>query len=58
MSPVEIAVVSFAPLLFVNGQGWTFTAVTVGFGIAVILFAYFKGWMSENQFDKNNKKAV
>ncbi|PLX34947.1 MAG: sodium:glutamate symporter [Clostridiales bacterium] len=58
MSPVEIAVVSFAPLLFVNGQGWTFTAVTVGFGIAVLLFAYMKGWLKQNQYDVQDKKAV
>lgn len=58
MSPVEIAVVSFSPLLFVNGYAWTFTGVTVGFGVAVLLFAYFKGWIKGNQFDMPDKEVA
>ena len=45
IAPVEIALVTFAPLLFYNGYGAWFTAACLVCGTGMILLAAAKKWM-------------
>lgn len=45
IAPVEIALVTLSPVLFVNGQGGWFTLACVLSGAAILLFALKKGWL-------------
>lgn len=45
MAPVEIAVVTFSPLLIATGQHWLFVAVTLAFGIILIALARMNKWI-------------
>jgi ESS family glutamate:Na+ symporter len=44
IAPVEISLVTFAPVAFHNGYGLLFSLICLIAGIAVLLAAYFKGW--------------
>ena len=44
IAPVEIALVTFSPSLFIGGYGLIFSAVCILAAIAVMLTAYFKKW--------------
>ncbi|MFM1651078.1 sodium/glutamate symporter [Brevibacillus sp. B_LB10_24] len=52
MAPVEIAIVTFAPLLIVNGQHWLFTAVTMLAGL--IIFGIFRGKQKDQKLQTQN----
>ena len=47
IAPVEIALVTFAPMVFTNGWGLWFTGVCLIGGLGVLAFAKLKGWMSD-----------
>lgn len=45
IAPVEIALITFAPLFILNGQHWLFTVITIALSIAIIIFSYSRGWL-------------
>ena len=49
ITPVEIALVTFAPICFVNGYGGCFVAVCAVVGLAILFWVRQKGWLSKNQ---------
>lgn len=44
IAPVEISLITFAPVAFLNGYGLVFAGICLMAGIGVMLVAYFKGW--------------
>lgn len=46
IAPVEIALITFAPIAFVNGYGLLFLSLCLAAGLAVLLAARLKGWFS------------
>ena len=44
IAPVEIALITFAPVAFVNGYGLIFAGICLVAGLSVISVAYFKKW--------------
>jgi len=56
-APVDIIVVSSAPLMFASGQGWPFIGATIGFGAAIFIFAYMKGWIKTSQINIATEKS-
>jgi len=48
MAPVEILIITFAPLFILNGQHWLFTLITIGASIAIFIFSYYKRWLKFN----------
>lgn len=49
IAPVEIALVTFAPMVFTNGWGLWFTGVCLIGALGVLAFAKLKGWMSDKR---------
>lgn len=47
IAPVEIALVTLAPVAFVNGLGGGFIATCAAAGGTILLFAALKGWLSK-----------
>lgn len=47
IAPVEIALITFAPLAFVNGYGLLFLSICLAGGLAILLFARLKGWFQK-----------
>lgn len=45
IAPVEISLITFAPVAFLNGYGLMFTGICLIAGLAVLLTAYLKGWV-------------
>ncbi|HLS24156.1 MAG TPA: sodium:glutamate symporter [Pseudogracilibacillus sp.] len=45
IAPVEIALITFSPLMILYGQHWLFVLITVVVGVAILLFSYFKKWI-------------
>ncbi|TWT14318.1 sodium/glutamate symporter [Planomicrobium sp. CPCC 101079] len=46
IAPVEILIVTFAPLLIVNSQSWLFVGITLTFGLAIFIIAKMNGWFT------------
>lgn len=44
IAPVEISLITFAPVAFVNGYGLLFSGICLIAGLSVIAVAYFKKW--------------
>ena len=44
IAPVEIALITFAPVAFVNGYGLLFASICLVAGLGVLSVAYFKKW--------------
>ncbi|HOO18555.1 MAG TPA: sodium:glutamate symporter [Paludibacteraceae bacterium] len=44
IAPVEISLITFAPIIFVNGYGLIFSIICLVLCIAILLIAYFKKW--------------
>lgn len=49
IAPVEIALVTFAPMVFTNGWGLWFTGGCLIGALGVLAFAKLKGWMSDKR---------
>lgn len=49
IAPVEIALVTLSPVLFVNGYGVWFTFVCLLAGTGILLFARWKGWFKKTK---------
>ena len=49
IAPVEISLVTFAPLAFMNGQGWLFIGICAAALLAVLMVGKAKGWLSGKQ---------
>lgn len=45
IAPVEIALITFAPLFIVNGQHWLFIVITLVAVLAILLFSYSQKWV-------------
>lgn len=45
IAPVEIALITFAPVAFVNGYGLLFLSAALGLGLLLMTLAYVKGWI-------------
>jgi len=44
IAPVEIALITFAPIVFCAGYGLLFSFICLAAGLLVLLIAYLKGW--------------
>jgi ESS family glutamate:Na+ symporter len=44
IAPVEISLITFAPVAFVNGYGLIFAGICLVAGLSVLAVAYFKKW--------------
>lgn len=44
IAPVEISLITFAPVAFVNGYGLLFSGICLIAGLSIIAVAYFKKW--------------
>ena len=44
IAPVEISLITFAPVAFVNGYGLLFSSICLVAGLGVLSVAYFKNW--------------
>lgn len=44
IAPVEISLITFAPVAFVNGYGLLFSGICLVAGLAILMTAYFKKW--------------
>lgn len=44
IAPIEIALITFAPVAFISGNGLLFSGICLAGGIAVLAVAKFKGW--------------
>ena len=44
IAPVEISLITFAPVAFVNGYGLLFASICLVAGLCVLSVAYFKNW--------------
>ena len=44
IAPVEISLITFAPVAFVNGYGLLFSGICLAAGLCVLSVAYFKKW--------------
>ena len=44
IAPVEISLITFAPVAFVNGYGLLFSSICLVAGLGVLYVAYFKKW--------------
>lgn len=44
IAPVEIALITFAPIAFLNGYGLHFSILCVAGGLAALSISYLKGW--------------
>lgn len=44
IAPVEISLITFAPVAFVNGYGLIFSSICLIAGLSIIAVAYFKKW--------------
>jgi len=44
IAPVEIALITFAPVAFVNGYGLIFSGICLMAGLGIMTVAYFKKW--------------
>ena len=49
IAPVEISLITFAPVAFLNGYGLMFTGICLAAGLAVLATAYIKGWSRNNK---------
>lgn len=49
IAPVEIVLITFAPLFVVNQQGWTFILLTLGISFLIILMAMKNKWIKWNR---------
>jgi ESS family glutamate:Na+ symporter len=49
IAPVEISLITFAPVAFLNGYGQVFTGICLAAGLAVLATAYIKGWFIRKQ---------
>lgn len=45
IAPVEIAIITFAPLMILNGQHWWFVAIMMIGSIAILLFSRNRKWI-------------
>lgn len=45
IAPVEIAIITFAPLMILNGQHWWFVAIMMLGSIAILLFSRNRKWI-------------
>jgi glutamate:Na+ symporter, ESS family len=46
IAPVEIFLISTAPVLTNSGYGWALVAATLGFGVVTLIIARMVGWWS------------
>ena len=44
IAPVEISLITFAPVAFVNGYGLLFSSICLVAGLGILAVAYFKKW--------------
>ena len=45
VAPVEIALITLAPIAFITGYGWLYVGLATAGGIATLVAARIKGWM-------------
>ena len=46
IAPVEISLVTFAPIAFMNGMGWLFIGACAAALLAVLMIGKAKGWLT------------
>lgn len=47
VAPVEIALISLAPIAFLSGLGWVYVGVAAAGGVATLIAAWAKGWFKK-----------
>ena len=49
IAPVEISLVTFAPMTFMNGWGWMFIGICTAAVLAVLIIGLMKGWLKRSE---------
>ena len=49
IAPVEISLVTFAPMAFMNGWGWMFIGICTAALLAVLIIGLMKGWLKRSE---------
>ncbi|MBD9093903.1 MAG: sodium:glutamate symporter [Bacteroides oleiciplenus] len=49
IAPVEISLITFAPVAFLSGYGFLFAGICLVAGLAVLMTAFLKGWFIKKQ---------
>ena len=49
IAPVEISLVTFAPMAFMNGWGWMFIGICTAALLAVLIIGLMKGWLKRSK---------
>ncbi len=56
IAPVEIALITFAPIAFLNGYGLHFSILCVAGGLAALSLSYLKGWHRSSSRTTNSQR--
>ncbi|MBB5171895.1 sodium/glutamate symporter [Texcoconibacillus texcoconensis] len=48
IAPVEVFVITFAPIFVLNGQHWLFSIITIVISAVILIFSYYKKWAKFN----------
>lgn len=48
VAPLEIVLISLAPIAFYTGYGWLYVTVSLFGGTATLVFAHLKGWLNKS----------
>lgn len=49
VAPVEIALISLAPIAFITGFGWLYVGLSIAGGVATLIAARKKGWLTKSE---------
>lgn len=52
IAPVEILLVTFAPMFVLNSQGWVFVAIVAAFSFVIYLMAIRYKWLTRKKAAK------
>lgn len=58
IAPVEILLITFAPLMIATNQHWLFVLITLGASIAIYLFAMSRGWVKNEKKSSSQSRSI
>lgn len=53
IAPVEIAIITFSPLLILNGHHWLFVVITIVISFVILTVSYYKKWIILNSKERS-----
>ncbi|GAA0319640.1 sodium/glutamate symporter [Oceanobacillus oncorhynchi subsp. oncorhynchi] len=53
IAPVEIAIITFSPLLILNGHHWLFVVITIVLSLVILIVSYYKKWIILNSKERS-----